>query len=209
MDFGEGSCSMNLGNKISKRSSTRVNQAPGGTDSVIIGGPEPVRQSRATPCPPASNPINWGQLEAAPKSSSAVARAGAEDRMKNSPFATAPTAQTATVPSVMLGAPYASTHQRPTTPYATGDNVENVPPAARTGRKLMGGYAKDTDDLLAWKPATAAEKAAEVAEIASRSDRVCGGGRTSITLGGADKPVPQSSGRVPPGGQSSFNLRHD
>lgn len=203
MDFGGSPCTMNLGNKIGKRSSTRVAAPPGGASSVIIGGPEEARPARPVERPPVSNPINWGQLEAAPRSSPAVARAGAADRLNNSIFAAAPTAISA-APEPAPAAPCA----RPTTPYATSDDVENVPPG-RTGRKLGGGYAQDTGGMLAWNPSTiAAEKAAEVAEVAGRCDRVTGGGRSSISLGTTAAPVAQISGRAPPGGYSSFNLMH-
>lgn len=202
MNFSESSNPMNLNNKIGTRRSTQVNQPPGGSSSVIIGSEEPPRQARPVrEVVPAANPINWGELKAAPKSSPAVAKAGAADRMKNSPYATAAPPTAAPKLSTVPSSPVA-------TPWGTADNVENVPPSYRSGRKVTGAAAakEDRGGLLTWEPPTAAEKAAEAAE--DRTDRISGGGRTSISLGSTAAPALQPSGRVPPGGASSFNLSH-
>jgi hypothetical protein len=188
----------NLGNKIGKRSSTRVQQPPGGSSSVVIGGAEPsCKQSippRSPQPTPATNPINWGQLKEAPKSSPAVARASAEDRLKNTPFATFTSSGK---PPDPLAVPPA----RAVAPYAIGENSENVPPVARAGRKIVEHNQKDSERLLTWENTAPAP-------YPVKNDRVSGGGRTSIQLGTVEKPVFEASGRVPPGGMSSFSLRH-
>mmetsp|Transcript_145266 Transcript_145266/g.253531 ORF Transcript_145266/g.253531 Transcript_145266/m.253531 type:complete len:203 (-) Transcript_145266:56-664(-) len=197
--YADDSSSMNTGNKIGTRRSTRVSEPPGGSSSVIIGGGEPQQQRRVVAAPPAApaspNPINWGQLEAAPRSSAAVARAAADDRMKSSPFAMG-------APSRFEPKPNESARQRPAAPFATGAECENVPQMSRGGRKAAPPPKQDRAELLAWDTTYQQRPPSQ----AVQNDRVPAGGRSTFVLGGNHREVTADVSRVPPGGRSSLEL---
>eukprot|EP00419_Tripos_fusus_P030277 CAMPEP_0172712376 /NCGR_PEP_ID=MMETSP1074-20121228/61060_1 /TAXON_ID=2916 /ORGANISM="Ceratium fusus, Strain PA161109" /LENGTH=162 /DNA_ID=CAMNT_0013536293 /DNA_START=51 /DNA_END=540 /DNA_ORIENTATION=+ len=85
----DSNSSMNVGNKLGSRRSTRVNQAPGGTSSICLGGghfaenvDDSQREQRANTCPFG---VSRRQQEPADKG---AARAGADARLHAAPFAT-------------------------------------------------------------------------------------------------------------------------